>query len=186
MPDAILMDIIKDHLPYEIDMLRHTYTQLSVVSKVKLECENDEQKATRFALTESFCVHARSLIDFFANANTKRDGTDAIASEFTDGFTPIRLDESVKTIRDKKLNKQIFHLTKNRTIIDSNKFDAGRDGMDVLKIIEPAIERFTNCLLPGFRSHFKCTTTPLLVTNLLPAFASTTAVFAGTVKQATV
>ena len=184
MPDKILMDIIEEHLPYEIDMLRRTYMQLSVLSKIDPDREPDEQRATRNALTESFCVHARSLIEFFAD---NKKGADAVACEFTDNrFT--QLDRSkgpIKTIRDIKLNKQIFHLTKNRTIVDSEKFDVGKDGMDVLQIIEPAIEHFTNFLLPDFRSHFNCTTTPLLARNLLPAFASTTAVFAGTVKQAT-
>ncbi len=185
MPEKIFMDIIEEHLPYEIDMLRRTYMQLSVVCKVSPDRETDEQRATRCTLTESFCVHARSLIDFFAD---EKRGTDAVACEFTDNRF-VRLDRSkepIKSIRDTKLNKQIFHLTKNRTIVESEKFDAGKDGMEVLKIIEPAIEVFTNFLLPEFQSHFKCATTPLLVRNLLPAFASTTAVFAGTVKQATV
>lgn len=75
MPDAILMDIIEKHLPYEIDMLRRTHTQLSKID------EADEQRAIRNALIESFCIHARSLLHFFAN--NKMRITDAIAKEFT-------------------------------------------------------------------------------------------------------
>lgn len=111
--------------------------------------------------------------------------TDAIAKKFTDGFNRIGFsDKSVKDLLE-KLNKQIFHLTKKRTTVESGKFNVGKDGMEALQIIEPAIESFTRCLSPNFQPHFKCTTTPLLVRNLLP-FASTTATFAGTAKQARV
>jgi hypothetical protein len=95
MPDQILMDIIEEHLPYEIDMLRHTYRQLSVVSKVDPAHETNEQRANRCALIESFCVHARSLIDFFAD---DKKGTDAVACEFTDnGF--MQLDRSKEPLK---------------------------------------------------------------------------------------
>src|SRR5262249_18517430 len=54
---------------------------------------------------------------------------DIIASDFVTGFAPQLNDtvEPLKTIR-LKLNKQIFHLTKNRTIADADKFNPGRDG----------------------------------------------------------
>src|SRR5260370_26249933 len=116
MPDKILVEIIGEHLPYEIDMLRLTYKELEAGAK-KSAPKSQEEQACRYALIEAFCVHARSLIDFFADKRYKQ--TDAIASDFTTGFATA-LDvakEPLKSIRV-KLNKQIFHLTKDPTIID--------------------------------------------------------------------
>ncbi len=173
MPDKILDEIIDKHLPYEIDMLRSTYRQLSSVAKIPPGSESREQQVARHALIESFCIHARSLMDFFGNKSN--DTTDAIAAEFTDGFaTPIDpTKEPLKTLRI-KLNKQVFHLTRNRTLLVAVKFDPGKDGTLLLQLFESAIARFNACLKPEF-NRFKCNTEPVvLVTNVLQDFATST------------
>jgi hypothetical protein len=117
MPDEILKDIFNKYLPYEIDMLRDTYRMLA-------EAPTDVHKN---ALIEAFCVHARNLIDFFMC----RKSGDAVVTEFTTGFIR-QLDDTVdplKTIRT-RMNKQIFHMTKVRTIMNADQFDLGRDGTE--------------------------------------------------------
>jgi hypothetical protein len=172
MPDQILVAIINEYLPYEIDMLRSTYRQLDLAANHPPHSETAEQKMLRNALVESFCVHARSLIDFFANR--RRAATDAIASDFTDGFTA-SIDPSKQPIRTLRtnLNKQLFHLTRDRALALTEKFDVGSDGRRILQEIEPAIERFTGCLTADFRS-FKCSTPPLIFasTDGIQPFAS--------------
>jgi hypothetical protein len=155
MPDKILMDIISKHLPYEIDMLRVVFLELSQLP----EPETPEQHACKNALIESFAAHGRSLIDFFSNHNLKP--TDAVASEFTTGYVcPFDAStEPLKTIRD-KLNKQIFHLTKDRTIVDAEKFDVSTDGRTLLQNLESAIANFTRCLAANLPA-FECKTKPI-------------------------
>jgi hypothetical protein len=167
MPDKILVEIIADHLPYEIDMLRLTYKELARAKKP----ENLEEEACHNAIIEAFCVHARSLIHFFASKGRE---TDAKASEFKTEFVTA-LDVAKKplqSILDDVLNKQIFHLTKKRTTIDVKKFDVGDHGWTVLALIEPEIEKFMKALAlkPEFGS-LGCKTSPIAVG--LP-FSSTT------------
>jgi len=76
MPDKVIVDIFHEHLPYEIDMLRSTYHRLANLPNIDTDIRN--------ALIESFCVHARALLDFFSNRST--DATDAIATDLTAKF----------------------------------------------------------------------------------------------------
>ena len=62
MTDQILLGIIDEHLPYEIDMLRGLFRQFDNANR---DLSEPEQKIKYFAQIESFCVHARSLLFFF-------------------------------------------------------------------------------------------------------------------------
>jgi hypothetical protein len=111
--DKVLTEIFNRHLPYEIDRLRRTYEMIEALARSPISPESAYQEAQRFALIESFCVHSRSLTDFFSG---HRGGpSDAIAEDFTVGFTTAlkAKEEPLFNIRT-KLNKQVFHLTKNR------------------------------------------------------------------------
>jgi len=160
MPDQILLDIINEHLPYEMDMLRVTYTKLAAIAQSPTAA-TPENRACRFALIESFCVHARSLVDFFLA--TSANPNDVLATEFTTGFRS-SLDPANAPLRDirTKLNKQIFHLTKDRTLIDAAKFDPGTDGSYVLNALEAEMRNFIACLRPDFRP-FTAHTVPVNV-----------------------
>jgi hypothetical protein len=174
MADQILLDIINEHLPYEIDMLRSTYRQVQIAAKNQAS-ETLEQRVHRFSFIESFCIHARSLIDFFENHQTHP--TDVSAANFTIGFATNldRSKEPLKTLRA-KLNKQIFHLTTDRTILTADKFDGGVDGRAILNLIEPEIVRFTSCLASDFKT-FRCTTDAILFpVGYLPQRTSTATV----------
>jgi hypothetical protein len=155
VPDQILIEINGEHLPYEIDMLRAAYLHFNGLARL----DPAQTAFYRNVLIESFCVHARALLDFFANRSN--DATDALPSDFTDGFSPTfdLTKDPLKALRV-KLNKQLFHLTKNRTIVSDEKFDIIRDGRVVLENIEPAIRRFTACLKPEFQ-NFRCLTDPI-------------------------
>jgi hypothetical protein len=136
----ILSDIANEHLPHEIDQLRGTFRQLEEMEKAGAAEPSDvTTRILKNALIESFCVHARTLIDFFANRPTNDD---VVAEHF--GCFPALLKPNEKPLSCLRttLNKQIFHLTRNRTIIDAKKFDVSTDGVEVLRMIEPEIERF--------------------------------------------
>jgi hypothetical protein len=144
-----------EHLPYEIDMLRAAYLQFNELARL----DPARTAFWRNVLIESFCVHARALLDFFSNKSN--DPTDALPSDFTVGFSPTfdLTKDPLKALRV-KLNKQLFHLTKNRTIVGDQKFDIIRDGRVVLENIELAIRRFTACLKAEFQ-NFRCVTSPI-------------------------
>jgi len=168
MPDKILVEIIEKHLSYEIDMLRLTYEKLEAGAQ-------SLDKTIHDALIESFCVHARSLSYFFANKKgfQKDAEEDAIASDFTtDQFVALDLKPFECSIR--RLNKQIFHLTKGRKIDDDEKFNVlgDKDGSGLLKLIEQGIARFTTTLQPSM-PKLKCKTLPITVFAAPPSSATT-------------
>ncbi len=159
VPDQILVDINNEHLPYEIGMLRESFRRWVQFAQTIKGPLTPDQAFTRNSLIETFCVHARALLDFFSDRRT--DQTDAIASDFTNGyvatFDPTK--EPIKSVRT-KLNKQLFHLTRNRTVIGADKFNMYTDGTLVLQTIEPAIQEFASHLTPDFRG-FRCNTPPI-------------------------
>jgi hypothetical protein len=176
MPDQALVQIIDEHLPYEIDMLRGIYQHFGV-SKINPTLSDFDKKILYFSQIEAFCVHARALLDFFSNKRTYP--TDSIAGDFTTGYQPTfdLTTEPLKSLYT-KLNKQIFHLTTNRTIIDAEKFQPDKDPATLPQAIEAAITNFTACLTPDFK-HFKCNTTPVAFVTVLPQ-SSATGTFAST------
>jgi hypothetical protein len=139
MPDRILTDIISEYLPYEIDMLRLTYKELEA-RRAQVEQESVLQQTLRLALIESFCVHARSLINFFYDKRVKP--TDTIATDFANGFKT-GLDVQTEPLKSiiHGFNKQIFHLTRDRTVEQAEKFNVGSDGADVLRLIVRKLQR---------------------------------------------
>jgi hypothetical protein len=64
MPDRILVEIFEKHLPYEIDMMRLIYREVEARANGPAP-KSLQEEAGRNALIEAFCVHVRSLIDFF-------------------------------------------------------------------------------------------------------------------------
>jgi hypothetical protein len=156
MPNQILLDIINEHLPYDIDMLRRIYT---LFGQTNPSLPQDDRKRQYDAMINSFCVHARSLFDFFSNKRTDR--TDSIAADFTIGYTPT-FDLSIEPLYSlrRKLNKQVFHLTTDRTVLGAAKFQPDTDAQLVFLNIEPAIAHFIATLAPDFH-HFRCNSAPV-------------------------
>lgn len=99
-------ELFDEHLPYEIDMLFATHHLLSV---------GVEDPVVRNALIESFCIHARALINFFEG----KGGASAL-SFANDNYVPFlkgRVRESLKRM----LSQQIAHLTYERTSLENKK-----------------------------------------------------------------
>ncbi len=69
-PDQ-LVAYIRKHLAYEIEMFRYTYVGL----------QNQKDQLLFNALYESFCVHARNLMDFFFNQASDKE-RNYIAADF--------------------------------------------------------------------------------------------------------
>jgi hypothetical protein len=176
MPTQEQLDIINEHLPYEIDMLRGTWRRLQHICSIRVPAnETLDEKIERFSLIESFCVHARSLTDFF-DIRGKVKSDDAVSSDFTNTPTA-SLDatqKDQKALRE-KLNKQIFHLTTRRETVETKKFDAGSDGVELLQMIEPEIAKFQSNLTTDF-SSFKCNSQPVQFVASLPFSTSTATV----------
>jgi DNA-directed RNA polymerase specialized sigma54-like protein len=108
------LQILREHLPYEIKMLRYTHDRLQAEVK---------DRESNNVLIESFCLHARNLIDFFrGQRNTKEY---ACARDFTTkSYRPIDKEIHRQTVY-KKLNDQIAHLTYRRAEDPAEKIGAG-------------------------------------------------------------
>ena len=99
-------EILGEHLPYELWMLRQTYEKLG---------SPPAHKVLSNALIESFCIHARLLLEFFENKQGKH------AKDFTGGsYQATHLANLTRAERD-KLNTQIAHMTGQRTVDSSKK-----------------------------------------------------------------
>jgi hypothetical protein len=146
-------EIVKKHVPYEIEMLRETYRLLGTTPPTDRVIKN--------ALIESFCIHARSLLDFFGNRRSNKSD-DYIAADFTDNFeTRINIPAALRT----KLNKEIFHLTGERKVTEADQFNMSTDGKQIIHELEQEIYRFEDCLPADFKAMFKCNAPPVTSTE---------------------
>jgi hypothetical protein len=170
MPDKVLREIFNKHLPYEIDMMRRTYSRIEALAHPPRVPETPEERVLRNALIESFCVHCRSLLDFFGNYRFKSSG--AIAADFKAFKTGLdQKVEPLKSIRE-KLNKEIFHLTKDRPALETDQFDVGTDGTKLVKMLEQEIARFLASPSTDFQD-LKPSTIAVVISGLPFSAAST-------------
>jgi hypothetical protein len=135
-----LDEFFTEHLAYEIGMMRDSIHALATRDKLS-EFEKN-------AFIETFCLHARNLIEFFK----QKDPCDFDPRDFTNGF-----ELNKRFIGDgalPKINKQVSHLTKGRTEDPTQKID-GQELTDVHKAIEAEIERFAPHLKPEWRERWK-------------------------------
>lgn len=127
-------DILGEHLPYELWMLRQTYEKLGSPPADKVLCN---------ALIESFCIHARLLLEFFGNKQGRH------AEDYTGGsYRAVHLLSLTKAEKD-KLNTQIAHMSGQRTADASKKIDRALRA----KLIT-ALEREANEFEQQLASHF--------------------------------
>ena len=122
--------ILADALPYELMMLEQTFVRLSFPQA---------DGCITNALIESFCVHARQLIDFFENKKGVR------ADQFTNGtYKAAHLASVPRSVR-KKLNRQIVHVTQKRTADRSEKIGPEERAHLLLTLVLEA-QRFISLL----------------------------------------
>jgi hypothetical protein len=101
-------EFIREHLPYELMMLRYTHKRL-LESPRKLD-EN--------ALIESFAVHGRNLLDFLY---LPADSKSYWAADFCDIWLKQRFDKATGIIYG-TMHDQILHMGQKRVVTDSGKF----------------------------------------------------------------
>jgi hypothetical protein len=131
--------ILGEHLPYELWMLRETYVKLN---------SPPADVVLRNALIESFCIHARQLLEFFDNKQGKH------AKDFTGGnYAAAHLSGLTKSERD-KLNTQVAHVTAMRTIDSAEKIGHALRAK-FLTALEREAQHFEGKLDSEFRGMFK-------------------------------
>lgn len=160
---------LAEHYIYEINMLRETHRRLGSTS--------DQMLAN--ALIESFCVHARALLDFYKS--TPQDD-DVVAHDFVTPaqFTATATRQVPNDIR-KRVNKQIAHLTAARE--NANRINDG-DRQQLLTAIETDhaafkaaalnIQKFANCFIGEIAAIAVPVGSVHSATNVVQASSSTT------------
>ena len=131
-----LQEIFEHHLPYEISMLIATFQRLEPgVTDVVISN----------ALIESFCIHARSLLDFFQDKQGVGASVFCRAAHvaFAGGSPP---DDLIR-----KLNTQIAHLTLRRTADSSQKI-GNADRERLVRIVSAELARLIPNLKPEYAS----------------------------------
>jgi hypothetical protein len=133
--DAQYEECIREHLPYEINMLRAMYGTLL----------SRHEGAAANAFIESFFLHVRNLIAFFAN--------DTDCGFDLRYFTNAEYRPNSKFVPAgllRRINQQIQHLGAERT--DSRLLKLGPlERTTVYDLIEQQIERFEVSLEPPFK-----------------------------------
>src|SRR6266853_2093611 len=122
-------EFIKEHLSYEIDMLR---------SVSLLLIRQGKEWAVQNAFIESFCIHSLNLLEFFCKDKNAWPVTD-----FCDvSYRPMPRPQSLLM----RISNQIAHLGQNRTSDIAKKINAADP--TILQMIENEIERFSQHLKP--------------------------------------
>jgi hypothetical protein len=131
--------ILREHLPYELWMLRETYVTLK---------SPPADDVLRNALIDAFCIHARQLLEFFDSKQAMH------AKDFTGGiYAAANLSGLTKSERD-KLNTQIAHVTAMRTIDPAEKIGHALRAK-FLKALEREAQHFEGKLASEFQGMFK-------------------------------
>jgi len=126
MTDESLAAFLRVHISYELSMLALTYGLLtnSPAFEMSVDADTRPDEAERIqhtvynALMESFCIHARSLIEFFENRNSRPDGAQARMFTVTGQYDAAHLARADAAI-DKvniAINRQIAHLSLQRVV----------------------------------------------------------------------
>ncbi|MFN4014228.1 MAG: hypothetical protein ACK4JB_02750 [Reyranella sp.] len=121
-------DLIREHLPYEITMLVRTYDRL-----IKPLPGDDEFLTS--VLIESFCMHARNLLEFFEKGPRNEQ---ELAKTYTrNGYASLHPRK-----HSKELNQQVSHLIYGgRSTNKEEKID-GRWRFKILETVREELERF--------------------------------------------
>jgi hypothetical protein len=137
IPEDIKKEMLREHLPYEISMLRWSAFKIP-----------DLIMQTNTTI-ESFAVHARTLIDFFYYdefiKTCKED--DILAEHYIARWRTIRpaLTQTLKNARE-KANKQLAHLTTLRATTYKDKEDKQWQFQKIHQELEKVIKIFNEAL----------------------------------------
>jgi hypothetical protein len=138
-----------EHVFYELNMLRYTFDKLMLVDQDV--APHSIQAGLAYALIEAFCIHARNLDEFFQGS--RRPDT-LKAKAFADGeYKPLPSDKERKHLLA-KINKQIAHLTEQRTSVAAEKI-GDRDRLMLHSILIAEADNFTRHLQQDLRPDWK-------------------------------
>lgn len=143
------------HLMYEIDMLRATYTCLASESLMLLFSD-----VLKNSLIESFCIHARNLIEFFDEKSATPGQSDGRlgAKHFTTDFTAWDKGGPSNDLRN-RLNKQVSHLTYDRTKSIEEKVGL-KESEELMRLLGGEIDRFLGYLREPYKPPAPLETCP--------------------------
>ena len=143
MMEAQIAAALKEHLPYELDMLEGSFVRLYSTEFA------DQLKDTviKNALIEAFWTHARNLVEYFMHSKGDRFSGVVSARDFTNDYFP---DMKMKTL-DQEINAQISHLTYDRKTIEHEKL-GGYQMLRVKQSIDRETKRFQELLKPEYRA----------------------------------
>lgn len=136
------------HVGYELDMLVYTFDKLILVQHPIVR--RSFQAGQVNALVEAFCIHARNLHEFFqgSRADTLK------ANMFADGqYKPRPNDPEPKSLIS-KVNKQISHLTEQRTSVAEEQIGS-TDCVRLYSMLIAEADNFTRHLRPHPRPAWK-------------------------------
>ncbi len=129
-----LEECLQEYFQYEVWMLLKSFQRLCTISMDRI--------ATN-AYVESFCLHARSLDDFFTKSSRSYP-TDILAKDFgPQHFSPMKIEAR------EKINHQIVHLTSGKTKVDAYKLS-----IEIPKALGTLItnsNEFIKCLPPQWK-----------------------------------
>jgi hypothetical protein len=135
-------ELLGEHLNYEIDMLRETLMRFPS-DKKSWDDLTITERVHRNAFIESFCTHARCLIEFFEKARG--------AAQYSDydpaGIKPL----SARYMQ--KINNQISHLLDCRTADPTRKISL-EDRWEIARQIQAEVKRFIDGMKAEYR-HIK-------------------------------
>jgi hypothetical protein len=137
-------DILAEHLPYEVQMLNFSFEVLCWTPGILGQLPVN-------ALIESFCIHARNLIDFFTEQSVSPKNYAGAkhyvgASWIASGDSDYKSDSIYG-----KLNEQIAHLTYGRQK-DLDKKIQGPDIGSLKQVLDDEAKRFVDSLPPPQRA----------------------------------
>jgi hypothetical protein len=137
---AVAEEFFQHHLPYEIDMMRGLYPELTSGKFTRLIHNSN---------IESFHFHARNLIEFFKN----KKPCDFDPRLFTE--PPYEPNGNfISASLEAKINQQISHLTALRTSIAYAQLGPS-EWTEIGVTIEKEIERFETALKPAYKAKWK-------------------------------
>jgi hypothetical protein len=136
---AELKEYLREHLFYELMMLRYTLGRIQHV----------KSQVLWNALFESFGMHARNLYAFLRN---ERDHRNVIASDFVDQFNCGRENKIAGTMD--RLNQQLLHLGRRRHQSGPQKLDTS-DAIKVAEWIEKMLKKFSKELKEPYLKDWK-------------------------------
>jgi hypothetical protein len=124
-------EILQYHYNYELDMLANTYRLLN------------DHRVQQNALIESFCLHARNLIEFFRDEGK--------GQRYTENYIPFSNKKTRIGQLNQLINQQISHLdVKKRTANDSEKI-SGKERAELITILSTETAEFRKHLRQPYR-----------------------------------